>query len=207
MRKIILVFFIIIQIGSGNLVLAQDDNPIAKSRKENLIKQLNYRFKGGFYTFEKIFNKNVTYPEIAIANCIMGISIVSVRVDCDGEITDLKIKTPLGYGIDNEISKFFDKTVGHWNTCHDEKYTKFDIPIQFLIIGTETNHDDALLIMEAKNTGYKCNDDEYYISKMEKYMEKAKYKKAMPYIDIMIRRDPFNSYYFDLKKKAVNGGD
>ena len=144
---------------------------------------------------------------MAVGNCIVGIALVSFRVNCEGEVYELKIKTPLGYGIDNEISSFFTSTEGHWNTCNDEKYTRFEVPIQFTLKGTETNTEDALLVLEADNPGFLCNGDEYYIKKMEKYMGRGKYKRAIQYIDILMRRDPYNSYYFDQKMKAVNGGE
>jgi len=185
--------------------MSQGENSISQARKDNLIELLNYRFKGGYYTFEKIFQLSVEYPPMATANCIMGIAIVSVKVNCEGVVGDLKIKTPLGYGIDNEISAFFTKTEGHWNTCRDEKYTKFEIPIQFKLKGCVTNNEDGLLVIEASNPGYLCNDDQYYIDKLEKYISKGKNKKALQYLGIMIRRDPYNTDYYDMRNKILNG--
>jgi len=186
-----------------NPITAQEENSISKMRKDNLKELLNYRFKGGYYSFEKIFIQTAKYPAMAKANCVMGISIVSFRVSCDGVVYDIKNKTPLGYGIDNEISAFFAKTAGHWNTCHDEKYTRFEIPIQFKLSGTDTNTDDALLFFEEDNPGYLCNDDEYYIKKLEKYVAKGKDRKVLQYLEILVRRDPYNSYYQDLRKKIL----
>jgi hypothetical protein len=206
MKKLIwLLIILFLGFNSGNLI-GQENISISQKRKDNLIKLLNYRYKGGFLSFEKKFNQCITYPPNAIGNCIMGIAIVSFRVSCEGEVYNVKIKTPLGYGIGNEISSFFAQTSGNWNPCHDDKYSKFEVPIQFKLTGTETNTDDALLVVEETNPGYLCNSDEYYIKKMEKYMKKGKYKRAIQYIDILMRRDPYNSYYYEQKKKAVNGG-
>ena len=203
MRKIIIFFLIAIFTNTSNPLVAQEDNSISKARKDNLIKLLNYRFKGGYYTFEKVFTQTVEYPPMAKGSCAMGIAIVSFRVNCEGVVYAIKNKMPLGYGIDNEISAFFTNTEGKWNTCRDEKYTKFEIPIQFRLKGTETNTEDALLVLEADNPGYLCNDDEYYIAKMEKYLAKGKDKKALQYLEIIVRRDPYNSYYQDLRKKLL----
>ncbi len=203
MRKIVLFFVIIIFGGMWNTIISQDQKSISQIRKDNLIELLNYRFKGGYYTFEKIFIQSVEYPPMAKNNCIMGIAIVSFRVNCEGVAYDIKNKMPLGFGIDGEISKFFTQTEGMWNTCRDDKYTRFEVPIQFKLKGTITNTDDALLVIEEDNPGYLCNDDEYYINKMEKYLKKGKQKKALQYIEIMVRRDPYNSYYQDLRKKAL----
>jgi len=203
MRNIILLLFITIFVSKVTTLVAQEENSISKARKDNLIELLNYRFKGGFYTFEKVFIQTVKYPPMAKGSCAMGIAIVSFRVSCEGVVYDIKNKMPLGYGIDNEISAFFTKTEGKWNTCHDEKYTKFEIPIQFKLKGTETNTEDALLVIEEDNPGYLCNDDEYYINKMEKYLEKGKDKKALQYLEIIVRRDPYNSYYQDLRRELL----
>ncbi|MBC8319392.1 MAG: hypothetical protein H8E34_01580 [Bacteroidetes bacterium] len=205
MKKTILFVVIILFVGISNSLICQEINSISQARKDNVIELLNYRFKGGYYTFEKIFLQNVTYPPQAIGNCIVGIAIVSFRVSCEGEVYDIRIKTPLGYGIDNEISSFFGKTSGHWNTCKDEKYTKFEVPIQFRLVGTETNTEDALLILEADNPGYVCNSDEYYIKKLQKLINKGKNKRVLQYIDIMIRRNPYNTEYYEMKKKALGG--
>ena len=205
MKKLILVILFIVLTGISNYSMSQGENSISQARKDNLIELLNYRFKGGYYTFEKIFQLSVEYPPMATANCIMGIAIVSVKVNCEGVVGDLKIKTPLGYGIDNEISAFFTKTEGHWNTCRDEKYTKFEIPIQFKLKGCVTNNEDGLLVIEASNPGYLCNDDQYYIDKLEKYISKGKNKKALQYLGIMIRRDPYNTDYYDMRMKILNG--
>ncbi len=203
MKKLVLLVVFIVVAGIGNNLISQDSTSISKARKDNLIKLLNYRFRGGYYTFEKVFQQNVEYPPMASANCVMGIAIVSFRVSCEGEVKNLKVKTPLGYGIDNEISTFFAKTAGQWNTCHDDKYTRFEVPIQFRLVGTETNMDDALLVLEADNPGYLCNDDEYYIKKMEKYLDKGNKKKALQYVEVMMRRDPYNSKYSDLRKQLL----
>lgn len=205
MKKLVLIFVFVLTTGIGNYLISQEISSISQSRKDNLIELLNYRFKGGYYTFEKTFLQNITYPPQAMAHCIMGIAIVSFRVSCEGKVYDIRIKTPLGYGIDNEISSFFTKTAGLWNNCKDEKYTKFEVPIQFKLKGTETNTEDALLILETDNPGFLCNDDEYYIKKMEKYLKKGNNKKALQYINIMMSRDPYNTNYYDLRKKILGG--
>lgn len=205
MKKLIIVM--VVALVMPVLIHAQENDNISQARKDNLIEILNYRYKGGFYSFERKFNKIVEYPEMAKANCVVGVSLISIKVDCNGKIEDLRIKTPLGYGIDQEISKFFNSTEGEWNTCKEEKYTKFDLAIQFILTGTDTKTGDALLVKEAKNPGFLCNPDEYYIKKINKYMEKKKWKKVIPYLDVMIRRDPYNTLYFDMKRLAVNGGE
>ena len=42
------------------------------------------------------------------------------------------------------------------------------------------------------------------IIKRPKLLEKGKAKKATEYIDILIRRDPYNPEYYDMKKDALS---
>lgn len=197
--------FLILCILTFSILLpAQEINSVSESRKKNIMKQLDYRFKGGYYTFEKIFNNNVTYPEMLERSCIMGIVIVSFEVDCNGEFVEFSFKNPIHKLINKEITDFFDLTFGQWNECKDEKYTRFEIPIQFRIKGIETNTTDAILVCEHESLGYVCNDDDYYFKKATKFIEKGKGKKAMQYIDMLIKRDPFNIEYYDMKKEAIS---
>jgi hypothetical protein len=186
------------------LLPAQETNSVSESRKKNIMKQLDYRFKGGYYTFEKIFNNNVTYPEMLERSCIMGIVIVSFEVDCNGEFVEFSFKNPIHELINKEITDFFDLTFDLWNECKDEKYTRFEIPIQFRIKDVETNTTDAILVCEGESLGYVCNGDDYYYKKANKHLEKGKGKKAMEYIEMLIKHDPYNLEYYDMKKEALS---
>lgn len=188
---------------SVNLI-GQDISSISESRKENLRKVLDYRYKGGYYSFERLFYKMVEYPEIAVQNCVLGIIIASFEVNCEGEIVKITLKNMLRLGINEEITKFFNATEGQWNNCDDKKYTKFDIPIQFTLDGTDTNTTDALLVVENETLGFDCHDDEYYREKAEKLLEKGKGKKALPHIDKLIQRNPYNNNFYEMKKKALS---
>lgn len=198
------IFLVILFILSSSFAFAQEYGTVSESRKTNLISVLNYRYKGGFYTLEKHFNNSVSFPEVAKYNCGVGICIASVYVDCEGVIQKVSIKNPLRLGIDDEVSNFFNSTAGNWNPCNDERYTKFDIPIQFTLTGTETNSTDALLIHEAEGVpGKPCEGDDYYLQRAEKLLKKKNGKKAMQHINVLIRRNPFNNHYHELKKEAL----
>ncbi len=196
---------VLLLILSGLTVTGQEQEETASaSRKANLKKLLDYRYKGGFYSFEKKFNNTVTYPEIARMNCIMGIVVVAMKVDCDGNPNEIKMKTSLGYGTNEEITKLFRETKGEWNKCEDDKYTRFEIPIQFIIRGTETNTEDALFVCEGDPPGHNCNSDEYYLKKAKKALEKGNGKKALKNINFLLQRDPYNTTYSEMRTKAIS---
>jgi hypothetical protein len=60
-----------------------------------------------------------------------------------------------------------------------------------------------VLICVGDNVGFTCNSDNYYIEKVKKLLDKGKGKKATKYIDMLIKRDPYNMEFYDMKKKAL----
>jgi len=176
---------------------------VIKTRNHQTHDLLDYRFRGGFYSFERQFLQTVKYTDMARENCIIGIVVVSFQVDCDGNLHDVKIKNPLHYGLDEEIQKFMESTRGHWNKCRDNKYTRFSVPIQFTMEGTKTDSLDPVITLVGKNPGYVCNSDSYYYQKAKEALAKKKGKKARTYIEILIRRNPFNDEYYDMIREAM----
>ncbi len=187
----------------AGLVSAQELANVAKTRNKQIHDLLDYRFRGGFYTFEKLFLQTVKYTDIARQNCIIGITIVSFQVDCEGTLRNIKIKNPLHYGLDQELQKFMEATRGHWNKCRDDKYTRFSVPIQFTMKGTRTDTLDPVIVLNGKNPGYVCNGDDYYLQKAKEALAKRKGKKAKTYLEILIKRNPFNDEYYSMMKQAM----
>ena len=95
------------------------------------------------------------------------------------------------------------KTEGNWNKCTDDRYTRFEVPIQFTINDTETNSTDGIIIMQKDLTGYNCKPDSYYREKFDDAYKKGKKKKALKYIQDLIRRDPYNSELYELRKELL----
>ena len=82
----------------GLFTNAQEYTTVSESRKESIKSILNYRYKGGYYTFEQDFNNMVSYPETAKLNCRLGICIASIKVDCEGVIQEVTLKKPFEAG-------------------------------------------------------------------------------------------------------------
>lgn len=198
-KKIILFAFSFIFFGST--LFCQESGTPAASRKANLKQLLDYRYRGGYYSFERLFLKTVTYPDFAKKNCVVGILIARFEVDCEGEIKNLVISNPLKWGIDEMVQKFFQETIGNWNKCDDDKYTRFEVPIQFTINDTKTNSTDAMLIYQVDLVGYNCKSDSYFQEKFEEAMKKNNKKKALKNINELIIRNPYNSDLYDTRKE------
>jgi len=204
-RKFLLLGLIFVF--AGNILFAQESQTAAQSRVEQIHTLLDYRFRGGFYSFERLFDKKVKYTDEARVNCIIGTMIAEFSVDCQGTIKNVKIKNPLGYGLDKQLSSFLEATSGQWNDCKDNRFTHFVIPIQFTMEGTKTDSLNPVISYLGKNPGYACPDDAYYLKKAKEALKKGKKKRARGYLEILIKRNPFETTYYDMLKEAIAGNN
>ena len=202
MRKKFL-FLMFVLMFAGSMTFAQEPVGVSQSRNKQIHDLLDYRFRGGFYGFKALFLKTVKYTDIARKNCVIGIMVVSFQVDCDGNVRNIRIKNPLRFGLDNAMSKFMLATKGHWNKCHNIKYTKFSVPFQFTMEGTKTDSLNAAISLLGKNPGYVCSGDNYYLRKAKEALAKGRGKRAKTYIETLIKRNPFNTDYYDMMDKAM----
>lgn len=181
----------------------QPKKNIADSRNETINMMLDYRFMGGHWNFEKLFFKNFKYPDFAIKNCVSGIAILEIDVNCKGELENVTVKNPLGFGIEQEIKRVLALPGAKWNTCKDDKYTHLSIPILFVVGETQTNRVDPYMTVEGDSPGFTCRGDDYYWERAKKYLEKKKGKRAIQYLDILIKRNPMTTEFIELKKAAI----
>ena len=200
-KRILYLLFIFMLFGSTGF--AQESTSLATSRNTQTHNLLDYRFRGGFYAFERTFLQKAKYTDEARKNCIIGIMVISFQVDCDGNLHNIRIKNPLGFGLDQEISKFMESTKGKWNKCHNNKYTRFSVPIQFTMEGTKTDSLNAVISFVGKNPGYVCSSDSYYLQKAKEALGKKKGRRARPFIEKLIQRNPYNNEYFSMLKQAM----
>ncbi len=200
-KLLFLIFFLVLL---GSVSFAQESANVTTSRNKQIHNLLDYRFRGGFYSFERVFLQTVKYTDMARKNCVIGIMVVTFQVSCEGVVRDVRIKNPLNYGINQQIVKFMEATKGQWNMCHNNKYTKFAVPIQFTMEGTKTDSLDAVISFVGKNPGYVCNSDDYYLKKAKEALAKKKGRRARTYIETLIKRNPFNSHYFDMMKQSLD---
>jgi hypothetical protein len=200
-RKLLLLGFVFVF--AGNMLFAQQGQTAAKSRADQIHSLMDYRFRGGFYSFESLLNKTVKYTDEARANCIIGTMIAEFTVDCQGNVKKVQIKNPLGYGLQKQLSDFLTSTAGHWNECKDARFTHFVIPIQFTMEGTQTDTLNPVIVFEGENPGYACPDDSFYLRRAQEALKKGKRKKAKTYLEILVKRNPFETKYYNMLKEAI----
>jgi hypothetical protein len=176
---------------------------LSQSRNRNIRHQLDYRFRGGSGSFERLLNSMVSYTPEARRLCVVGTVILSFTVDCNGNLGDFTLKNPLHFGLNEKLQDFFKSSAGQWNQCDDDRFTRFEIPILFTIAGTETAA-RAFLTVEEQVPGYKCKSDTFFLNEYEKYRSKGRIRQALRSLDELIRRDPYNQEYFDLKRQMLS---
>lgn len=175
---------------------------LSKSRNRNIQQQLDYRFRGGSGSFERLFYSMVDYTPEARRQCVVGTAIMSFTVDCDGNLGDFGLKNPLHFGLNEKLQEFFKASAGQWNRCDDQRYTRFEIPVLFTISGTQTAA-RGFLVVEADVPGFKCKSDQFYYNEYEKLKKKGKTRQALRSLDQLIRRDPYNQQWFELKRQLL----
>ncbi|HMM12227.1 MAG TPA: hypothetical protein PKE03_09075 [Bacteroidales bacterium] len=175
---------------------------LSQSRNRNIRHQLDYRFRGGSGSFERLFYSMVEYTPEARRQCVVGTTIMSFTVDCDGNLGDFSLKNPLHFGLNEKLQEFFKASAGQWNICDDQRYTRFEIPVLFTVAGTETAA-RGFVVVEAEVPGFKCKSDQYYFSEYEKQKKKGRTRQALNALDQLIRRDPYNQQWFELKRQML----
>jgi hypothetical protein len=198
--------FVLALLGFSFLLRAQDQQnlhqQLTNERFETLRKILDYRFKGGSGEFERVMLNMVEYTPEARKNCVVGTMILTFTVSCDNTLGDLSLRNPLHHGLNEQVQEFLKATDGMWNTCQDEKYTRFEIPVLFTLEGTETAA-RGLITIEAEDPGFTCRSDAWHLDRYEKYKEKGRNNKALEMLDLLIRRDPYNNSYYELKRQLL----
>ncbi|MDN5348794.1 MAG: hypothetical protein PWQ54_190 [Bacteroidales bacterium] len=204
--RLMRTIFILVLLGFSFLMRAQDQQilyqHLTEERLGTLRQVLNYRFKGGAGEFERVMNSMVDYTPEARKNCIIGVMIMKFTVSCDNELGDLSLRNPLHYGLNEKVQEFLESTKGMWNTCKDDRYTRFEVPVLFTLEGTETSARGLVTII-GETPGFSCRSDAWYLERFEKFKEKGKSKRALEMLDQLLRRDPYNNSYYDYKRELL----
>ena len=91
-------------------------------------------FPGGQNALENYFEKNIEYPQDASDNGIEGVVNISFAVDEKGKISQAHItNTPLGYGIEEEAMRVFNK-MPKWaagSIKGKNVKTRYSLPVRF----------------------------------------------------------------------------
>ena len=107
MKKLFLIM--LLAFVSVNAYSQSDD---ADNDVYNMVDQ-SAKFQDGYNSIIKFVQANIKFPAEAQENNVHGKLMVSVVVEKDGSLSDIKIKKGLGYGLDEEIVRII-KMMPKW---------------------------------------------------------------------------------------------
>ena len=107
MKKLFLIM--LLAFVSVNAYSQSDD---ADNDVYNMVDQ-SAKFQDGYNSIIKFVQENIKFPAEAQENNVHGKLMVSVVVEKDGALSDIKIKKGLGYGLDEEIVRII-KMMPKW---------------------------------------------------------------------------------------------
>jgi len=178
-------------------------------------KPIDYRFKNGEFGYISFFSKNITFPLQSIEKGTIGNSITRVTLNPKGEITKTEIINPIDSSIDREVLRAIDRSKNLWETCDSlNREQVFYIQIAFSLSGFQPNiykpkskqiqslfPEPILITLREQMKSELSKEDESKIPfiKTDEISEKANFNinagnlnAALPLINELIRRDPFN---------------
>lgn len=154
--------------------------------------QLDKYYTGGNHVFIEYMKDNVPYPESAKLDGLIGLSVVSFKIDCENIPFGFIFQTELGYGIEKGIQKAIENTEGNWVNCdNSEQLIRLNIAFD---INKHYGHEkeDFTIYVEGP---YEVMTDESLVKYFNNRLNKEKYKQAKQYLEWLIIRYPFSEDY------------
>ena len=190
---------------------------------QNYKRPIDYRFKNGETGYSAFFSKSVSYPQSSIKAGTIGNSIARVSINPKGEINGITIINPIDSNIDSLVLRVIDQSRNYWKKCDTIKHDQvFFIQLTFSLPGFYpvlykpkrkelvalfpdpiriTLSEPLLATLSKENEGkIWAVKNEQLTAKANAYLDSAKYEEALPYINELIKRDPFTR---DLYKTRI----
>jgi hypothetical protein len=178
-------------------------------------KPIDYRFKDGEMGYISFFSKSVHFPLTAIEKGTIANSITKISVNTEGGIAEIIVVNPIDSIIDNEVLRVINLSKKIWEECDSIKHDQvFYIQIAFSLPGFSPNlcksksqeimklFPEPIIVSIPESllpTLSKENASKVPIEKSEEISEKLnlnlnneKFEDALPFLDELIKRDPFN---------------
>ena len=116
MKKLFLIM--LLAFVSVNAYSQSDD---ADNYVYNMVDQ-SAKFQDGYNSIIKFVQENIKFPAEAKENNVHGKLMLSVVVEKDGSLSDIRIKKGLGYGLDEEIVRII-KMMPKWQPAQHKGKT------------------------------------------------------------------------------------
>jgi hypothetical protein len=202
MKRTIGIFILISFLAAPNIFGKKNSGPI------------DYRFEKGEAGYLNFFMRNVRYPIESTDSSSYGLSITRIVLSPKGQIVKMKIINSLDSAIDNEVLRCIKSSAKHWRECdtidHDQV---FYIQIAFTILGVQPSYClselpafkklflEPVVITAFSNSPSRKEivTDEILAEKASTFLRSGNYLGTLPFIDNLIRHDPFNNEFYKLR--------
>lgn len=173
-----------------------------------------YRFRGGPAGFKSFFTNNIKLSDTAC--CVVGNLITRVSVSPDGIINKIEIVNPVDSIIESEMIRVIKLSEKYWKKCdsadHDDVFyiqavisTKTFIPNYYRpsTEGLKRYFPEPVFITRYDidhQSGFEVSENQVIHGKLNTLLDSGKYEESLPFINELIRRDPFSR---DLYKARI----
>jgi hypothetical protein len=165
-------------------------------------KPIDYRFEENELGLRQFIQNNIIFPESSIIKGTVGFSISCISVTPEGKIDQIYILNPIDKAIDSEMIRVLKLSKNRWKAS-DTIISNQAFYIQVAFILGEANvvypaiknpfFIDPLIITAYSNTQTRPPvTDEILTKKSSDLIGAEKFKQALPYINDLIKRYPFN---------------
>ncbi len=163
--------------------------------QDSLSVVLDNYYTGGNEAFVEYMKDNVSFPEDAKTDGLIGLSVVSFTVDCENTPAGFIFQNQLGYGIESNIQEAIENTEGNWINCdrNDTGSQIISLNIAF-DINKHYSHikEDFKIYAEGP---YEVMTDESLVKFFNNRLKKENYKQAKHYLELLLLRYPFDETY------------
>ena len=193
------------------LILISFSNDLYSQKTKNPI---DYRFKNGKNGFSTFFYQTIDYPLTAMENGIVGNCFIKTTIKPTGEISDISIINPVDSTIDNEVMRVIKLSQKLWKKCdtidHDQIFY-IQVAFSFFFVQPNTfapkSQELAKLFLEPiivtivkkGETKKPILKDDELAAKANLYLSANKYPEALPLVNELIKRDPFNIQLYKIR--------
>ena len=194
MKKHLIIFFLLYCFST-----------ITLSAQEIAYPLIDQNYMKGSSAFFKVIKRNIKYPNEAKEKGIVGLSVATFSVNCEGNVSKVTFSNELGHGVEEETARVLETSNGGWKPCYiseGKTDVKIDLSIAFGLNG-EYQYEKGDVVVIAY-TEAKVLEDEELLDKLDKAIANEKYDKAYKWLKLLMMRYPTNQQYSDMKTALLS---
>jgi hypothetical protein len=185
---------------------------------QNIIKPIDYRFKGKEQGFIDFVQNNIVFPTKSLDENTVGYSISSITITPEGTIEKISILNSIDESIDSEVTRLLKISKKHWKKNDTIKSNQtFYVQIVFMCTGYGLNvqignpiEKNIYFLEPITITAYSLNQkllpisDDSLAIKYGNLISLKKFEEALPFLNDLIKRNPFNKDLYQYRIMIYN---